>query len=224
MSKTPAQRLRKHGERAAVAPSEQHSGQRPPARQGAGAPAGQPMRPAQPGEGNPKLIIIAALGATLFMFWYFHLLTLTQMTQLSNGLAMPDSLIGGFSGGYLQQLRDVLNSDALGQLSYVHKTAGTIFVVVFGLTFLLVFGTWAKSRAVRWAGFAGVLLFAVVSISGQIAIDGALGSHTFSAGLATLASVLVVLGWVLLILLALGGGAVALLSWRQKKAVQPADA
>ncbi|MCH6471426.1 hypothetical protein [Sinomonas terrae] len=214
MSKTPAQRARKHGERAAVAPS---------AQQGARTPV-QPMRPAQPGEGNPKLIIIAALGATLFMFWYFHLLTLTQMTQLSNGLAMPDSLIGGFSTGYVQQLRGVLNSDALGQLSYVHKTAGTIFVVVFALTFLLVFGTWAKSKAVRWAGFAGVLVFAVVSIWGQIAIDDALGSHTFSAGLAALASVLVVLGWVLFLLLVLGGGAIALVSWREKKDEQPADA
>lgn len=218
MSKTPAQRARKHGERAAVV----HSGQRPTGQQGSRTPL-QPMRPAQPGEGNPKLIIIAALGATLFMFWYFHLLTLTQMTQLSNGLPMPDSLIGGFSTGYVQQLRGVLNSDALGQLSYVHKTAGTIFVVVFGLTFLLVFGAWAKSRAVRWAGFAGVLLFAVVSIWGQIAIDDALGSHPFDAGLATLASVLMVLGWVLFALIVLGGGAVVLLSWRQRTDAEPAD-
>ncbi|WP_334170590.1 hypothetical protein [Sinomonas sp.] len=219
MSKTPAQRARKHGDRAAVSPS----GQRPAGQQGARTPV-QPMRPAQPGEGNPKLIIIAALGATLFMFWYFHLLTLTQMTQLSNGLAMPDSLVGGFSTGYMEQLRGVLNSDALGQLSYVHKTAGTIFVVVFGLTFLLVFGAWAKSRVVRRAGFSAVLLFAVVSIWGQIAIDDALGGHAFDAGLATLASVLVVLGWVLFAVVVLGGGAVALLSWRQKTDAQPADA
>ncbi|WP_138444567.1 hypothetical protein [Sinomonas susongensis] len=215
MSKTPAQRARKHGERAAVAPSGHQGDTRIPAPQ---------TTSAHPGDGNPRLIIIAALGATLFMFWYFHLLTLTQMTQLSNGLAMPDSLIGGFSSGYVQQLRGALNSDALGQLSYVHKTAGTIFVVVFSLTFLLVFGAWARSRAVRRAGFAGVLLFAVVSIWGQIAIDDALGAHAFDAGLAALASVLVVLGWVLFVVVVLGGGAVALLNWQRKKDAQPADA
>ncbi|MDQ4503154.1 hypothetical protein [Sinomonas sp. ASV322] len=205
MSKTPAQRARKHGERAAVA----HSGR---------APLPEPSkRKAQPGEGNPKLIVIAALGATVFMFWYFHLLALAQMTQLSSGLAMPDSMLAGFSPAYVEQLRGVMSGDALGQLSYVHKTAGTIFALAFGLTFALIVGILVRRRAARWAGFALVGAFVVVRVWGYIAIDGALGSQPFNAGQAVLASVLVVVGWALFAVVVLGAAALGVLTWRAKR-------
>ena len=47
--------------------------------------------------------------ASLFLFWYLHLLTLNQLTQLSGGLAMPDSLIGGFDAGLRGQLRAAMD-------------------------------------------------------------------------------------------------------------------
>ena len=207
MSKTPAQRARKHGDRAAVAP---------------GARAGQPANPTtqrtpQQAEGNAKLIIIAGLVASVFMFWYLHLLTLQQMTQLSGGLAMPDSLVGGFSPEYIGQLAGAMDADALGQLGYVHKTAGTIFPLVAGFTFLLVFGTWLKARAQRWAAFALVAAFAVVRLWGNVAVDAALASPA-DTGAAVLASVLVVLGWVLLLFMLLGAGAAVLLAQRRARA------
>ncbi|MEA5454155.1 hypothetical protein SPF06_05395 [Sinomonas sp. JGH33] len=205
MSKTPAQRARKHGERAAVAPSGRTSLPEPS------------KRKAQPGEGNPKLIVIAALGATVFMFWYFHLLTLAQMTQLSNGLAMPDSMLAGFPPAYIEQLRAAMNGDALGQLSYVHKTAGTIFALAFGLTFALVAGMLLRRRAARWAGFALVAAFVVVRVGSYVAIDGALGSQPLSAGQAVLASVLVVVGWVLFAVVLLGAAALGVLTWRARQ-------
>ena len=211
MSKTPAQRARKHGDRAAVAPS---------SRPGGRVPDPTPSRKPQQSEGNPKLIIIAALGATLFMFWYFHLLTLNQMTQLSNGLAMPDSMVVGFSPAYVEQLRGAMNGDALGQLSYVHKTAGTIFALVFGLTFLLVFGAWVRGRAARWAGFALVGAFVVVRLAGNVAIDTALGSQPFNAAQAVLAAVLVVTGWALFVLVLLLAGAGALITRRRQQAAR----
>lgn len=209
MSKTPAQRARKHGERAAVAPS---------ARPGARVPVPQATPRSPQAEGNPKLIIIAALGATVFMFWYLHLLALAQMTQLSSGLAMPDSMVAGFAPSYLEQLHGAMNAEALGQLSYVHKTAGTIFPLVFGLAFALVFGAWVRGRAARRAGFALVGAFVVVRIAGNIVIDTALGSQPFNTGLAALAAALVVAGWVLFALVLLLWGATALLSWRRKQA------
>lgn len=209
MSKTPAQRARKHGDRAASAPS---------ARPGVRVPNPTTSRTPQQAEGNAKLIIIAGLGATVFMFWYFHLLTLNQMTQLSNGLAMPDALLTGFAPSYVEQLRGAMNGDALGQLSYVHKTAGTIFALVFGFTFLLVIGTWVRKRAARWVGFGLVLAFVVVRLWGTFVIDGALGSKQFDAGQAALASILVVAGWIVFVLVLLLSAAAALLSWRRKKA------
>ncbi|MCU1573827.1 MAG: hypothetical protein JWO93_1909, partial [Micrococcaceae bacterium] len=89
MSKTPAQRLAKHGSRAVLPASTARthnvSTNRDPAK----------------AAGNANLILIAALTASLFLFWYFHLLTLQQMTQLSNGMAMPDSLPWGFGTDYI---------------------------------------------------------------------------------------------------------------------------
>jgi hypothetical protein len=207
MSKTPAQRARKHGERAATA---------------SGARTGQPVNPTtartpEQAQGNAKLIVIAGLVATVFMFWYLHLLTLTQMTQLSGGLAMPDSLVGGFSPEYVAQLRSAMDDDALGQLNYVHKTAGTIFPLVAGFTFLLVFGTWLKAKALRWAAFALVAVFVVVRLWGNVAVDLALGSPA-DTGAAVLASVLVVLGWVLLVLTLAAAGAAVLTARRRERA------
>lgn len=211
MSKTPAQRARKHGDRAAVAP---------------GARSGQPANPTtsrtpEQAEGNARLIIIAALVASVFMFWYYHLLTLSQMTQLSGGLAMPDSLVGGFSPDYAHRLQGALDDAARGQLNYVHKTAGTIFPLVAGFTFLLVFGTWLKKRALRWTAFAAVVLFAVVRLWGNIAVDTAVAPGA-DAGTAVLASALVVAGWVLLFLILLGAGAAVLASRRSRTTPPPA--
>ncbi|GHG53609.1 hypothetical protein GCM10012320_24330 [Sinomonas cellulolyticus] len=207
MSKTPAQRARKHGERAAAAPA---------------ARSGKPANPTtartpEQAQGNARLIIIAGLGASVFMFWYYHLLVLTQMTQLSGGLAMPDSLILGFSPEYAHQLQGALDDAARGQLNYVHKTAGTIFPLVTGFTFLLVFGTWLKSKALRWTAFALVGAFAVVRLWGNIAVDNAVGPGA-DAGTAALASVLVVLGWALLFLTLIGAGAAVLASRRGRRA------
>jgi hypothetical protein len=215
MSKTPAQRARKHGARAAVAA---------PGEGAARGPAQHPARSAQPGEGNPKLIIIAALGATVFMFWYLHLLALNQMTQLSGGLAMPDSMFAGFAPEYAGQLRDAMDGDALGQLSYVHKTAATIFALVFGITFLLVIGTLVRTRTARRSGFGLVAAFVVIRLWGNVAIDGALASQPFDTGQATLASVLVVAGWALFLAILLISPAAALLSRRRKAAAPVTEA
>ncbi|GAB3269904.1 hypothetical protein GCM10027449_04420 [Sinomonas notoginsengisoli] len=211
MSKTPAQRARKHGDRAAVAPAA-HAG--PPANP-------TTRRTPEQAQGNARLIIIAGLAASVFMFWYYHLLVLSQMAQLSGGLAMPDSLILGFSPDYAHQLQGALDDAARGQLNYVHKTAGTIFPLAVGFTFLLVFGTWLKRKALRWAAFALIAVFAVVRLWGNVAVDNAIAPGA-DAGSALLASVLVVAGWTLLFLVLIGAGA-AVLTARRPSTTTPAD-
>ncbi len=110
--------------------------------------------PPQKAQSNSKLIVIAGVVASLFLFWYLHLLTLNQMTQLSGGLAMPDSLIGGFSQDYIVQLREAMDDSARGQLNYVHKTAGTLFPLIFGFSWLLLIGTNVARKSWRWAMWA----------------------------------------------------------------------
>jgi hypothetical protein len=196
MAKTPAQRIKKHGANAAVP---QHHLPR------VVNPTTQ--RTPHKAQGNSNLIVIAGVVASLFLFWYLHLLTLTQLTQLSQGLAMPDSLVGGFDAGYIGRLQGVMDSDALGQLSYVHKTAGTLFPLIFGFTWLLLIGTNVARKALRWALWALPMLLVVVRLCGNVAIDAMMATEGPDAGQVALASGLTVAGWVLLVLSLLAGAA-----------------
>ncbi|MEO5314393.1 hypothetical protein PV772_09780 [Pseudarthrobacter sp. CC12] len=200
MAKTPAQRIRKHGAKAVVP---EH-----------GLPPVISSRTPQRAQSNSNLIVIAGVVASVFLFWYLHLLTLNQMTQLSNGLAMPDSLIGGFSADYAAQLHAAMDDDARGQLNYVHKTAGTLFPLIFGLSWLLLIGTRVTKKEFRWALWTLPLLFAVVRLWGNVTIDAALAPTVPDAGAVALASALTVAGWVLLLLSLLAGGAAVFLRRR----------
>lgn len=191
MGKTPAQRAAKHGSSAAQPARTNGRGYPGSTINGSGTAQ-------QPSSGNGNLILIAAVSTTVFLFWYFHLLVLDQMTQLSGGLAMPDSLLGGYDMDYLLSLRSVLDADALGQLSYVHKTAGTLFPLVFGLTWLLIIGMNTQRRALRWVLWVPPILFVVADLWENIAIDSALGAAELTAGDAALASGLTCARWILL--------------------------
>lgn len=168
-------------------------------------------------QSNGNLIVIAGVVASLFLFWYLHLLTLNQLTQLSGGLPMPDSLVGGFDQGFVEQLRRVLTGDALGQLNYVHKTAGTLFPLIFGFTWLLLIGSNVAAKPVRWALWSLPLLFVVARLWGNVAIDAMMSAPTLQPGQVALASTLTVVGWVLLVLSLLAGGAAVLLGRRSSK-------
>jgi hypothetical protein len=206
MAKTPAQRIKKHGANAVV--PQHHL-----------PPVVNPSteRTPEKAQGNSNLIVIAGVVASLFLFWYLHLLTLDQLTQLTQGLAMPDSLVGGFDPAYISRLQDVMNSDALGQLNYVHKTAGTLFPLIFGFTWLLLIGTNVARKALRWALWALPLLFVVVRLWGNVAIDAMLGTQGPDAGQVAMASGLTIAGWVLLVLSLLAGAAAVLLNRRTRK-------
>jgi len=194
MSKTPAQRIKKHGSRADVPDTT------PPPVINPKAPRTLGQRsPAQP-QSNAKMLVIAAVVAGLFMFWYLHLMVLSQMTQLSGGLAMPDSRVFGFDPAVIEQLRGAMNDAARGQLNWIHKTAGMLFPLLFGLAWLLLIGlNTARSwfRRVLWA-LTG--LFVVVRICGNFAIDALFSATAPSSGAVAWASFLVVTGWVLFVL------------------------
>ena len=207
MAKTPAQRIKKHGSKAVVP---QHH--LPPVVNPTTA------RTPEKAESNSNLILVAGVVASLFLFWYLHLLTLDQLRQLSGGLAMPDSLVGGFDPGYVGQLQAAMDADARGQLNYVHKTAGTLFPLIFGFTWLLLIGTNVARKTLRWALWALPLLFVVVRLWANVAIDGVMAADTSDAGQVALASGLTVAGWVLLVLSLVAGGAAVLLKARRAKA------
>lgn len=203
MAKTHAQRVRKHGAKPVLPQHELHPVINPTS-----------SRSPQKAQSNSKPIVIAGVVASLFLFWYLHLLTLNQMTQLSGGLAMPDSLIGGFSAEYAAQLRAAMDDDARGQLNYIHKTAGTLFPLTFGLSWLLLIGTNVARKGLRWALWAPSLLFVVVRLLGNVAVDAALAPTVPDTETVALASALTIAGWALFLLSLLTGGvAVFLARW-----------
>ncbi len=200
MAKTPAQRIKKHGASAVVPQHHLPAVINP-----------STTRSPQKAQSNSNLILIAGVVASLFLFWYLHLLTLTQLTQLSGGLPMPDSLVGGFDRGFVDQLRSAMDGDARGQLNYVHKTAGTLFPLIFGFTWLLLIGTNVARKPLRWALWAVPLLFAAVRLWGNAVIDAMMSAETLDGGQVALASGLTVAGWVLLVLSLIVGGAAVFL-------------
>ncbi|WP_230854778.1 hypothetical protein [Arthrobacter terrae] len=205
MAKTPAQRAAKHGGPATSL-----------TQPGVLARPGSPAAVAE-GGGNGNLILIAASVATAFLFWYFHLLTLEQMTQLSNGHPMPDSLIGGFDLSYIEQLRGSMDADARGQLQFVHKTAGTLFPLVFGFTWIILIAFNVRRAALRRALWAVPVLFAVVQLCANVAVDSMLADGTPDGGQVALTSFLVVSSWVLLALALLAGGCALVLGRGRKR-------
>jgi hypothetical protein len=150
-------------------------------------------------QGNAGLILWAGFAASVLLFWYFHLLTLNQMTGLSSGVPMPDQLIGGYDAGYVEVLRATMDEDARGQLNYLHKTAGLLFPLFFALTTMLAVNLHVPRGMLRWALWAVPMLFAVVDLWENAAIDAMLAASRLDPGAVALASTLTVGRWVLLI-------------------------
>lgn len=202
MAKTPAQRAAKHGQTATPAPAPVVN---------PGAP-----RPPQNAQSNANLLLIAGSVASAFLFWYFHLLTLNQMTDLSGGLAMPDSMILGFDVAHIEALRLAMDPDAMGQLQFVHKTAGTLFPLVFALCSLTLVAINVAKKSLRWVLWSVPLLFAVVQLWANVAIDNLLGAATLEPSSVWVASALVMASWFLLFFTLAGLGVALVLGKRRK--------
>ena len=150
-------------------------------------------------DGDPTMLVIALIGTTLFVGAYYHLLVLQQMTQLTGGLAMPDSMLV-YGQDHVRALAGVMDEAARGQLNWVHKTAGVIFPIAVALTLTAVAAWRLRPAAAKWGAFGLGVLFAVVDISENIAIEQAIAAGGPGAGLA---SALTLARWVLLALIAL---------------------
>lgn len=149
-------------------------------------------------QGSPGMLIIALVGATLFMFFYLHVLALPQMSALSGGLPMPDHRFS-YGAADLAELDAAMDTAAHGQLNWVHKTAGVIFPL-FVFACVSAVAAWSLPRgAGRWVSYAAGGLFAVVDIAENMLIESALDAGGEGA---ELASAFTSARWVLLVALA----------------------
>ncbi len=148
-------------------------------------------------QSNGNLILVAGVGAVIMLFWYYHLLTLNQMADLSNGLMMPDQMIGGYSVEHIEALRGAMDANAQGQLNYLHKTAGMLFPLFLALITMLAVNLNTARGAVRWVLWAVPMLFAVIDLWENRAID-ALFTGPLDPAAVQLASMLTSTRWILL--------------------------
>lgn len=164
----------------------------------------------QDNQSNPMLLISVGLVVCLALFVYYHLLTMVQMKDLSDSLSMPDQRVFGYTVADIEALRSVMNADAIGQLNYLHKTAGFLFPMFTAIFSMLLFIRWIPNRQTRWLAWIAPLGFALIDIWENFAID-ALFTGELSPGLVALASILTTVRWALLFItaaLVLGIGAV----------------
>lgn len=157
------------------------------------------QRAAEGTTSNPKLLVYALLGVTVFMFIYLHLYALPQMTYFAGGFSMPDARVGGYDAADIDRLRNVMDETATGQLSFLHKTAGIIFPVSFALTSWAVAGLVMRRGVFRWIVLAAAALFAVLDIVENFLIDRILTMETLDEGLVAASSTLTVVSWILLV-------------------------
>ncbi|MGO2052549.1 hypothetical protein ACT3UD_08360 [Glutamicibacter sp. 287] len=150
---------------------------------------------------NPMLLISAGLVTCVFLFVYYHLLTMHQMTDLSNGLSMPDQRVFGYTVSDIEALRAAMDSDATGQLNYLHKTAGLLFPLLTGLFSMLIFIRWIPNRQMRWLAWLAPLLFAVTDLWENFAIDSLFGAE-LNESTVVLASILTTIRWATLFITA----------------------
>ncbi|MCO1339294.1 hypothetical protein BJH93_10375 [Kocuria polaris] len=145
---------------------------------------------------NGSIILWAGLIASALLFWYYHVLALGQMEDLSGGLEMLDQRLLGYDAAAVEQLREAMDDDARGQLIYLHKTAGLLFPLFFALVTMLAVNLAVPRGPKRWGLWAVPLLFAVVDVLENGAIDALLagGEDPPAVGLV---SALTIARWVL---------------------------
>lgn len=142
-------------------------------------------------EGNPGILVFALIGAALFMTFYYHFLVLNQLPQLTGGIPMLDQRPLGYSVEDVKTLASAMDQDALGQLNWVHKTAGVLFPL-FAAGASIAVTVWSTaSKPARIITTVAAIIFFIVDIAENIVIEHALVNQD----LAATASVLTVTRW-----------------------------
>lgn len=163
------------------------------------AQARQDIQRAGHQEGSPGILVFAILAVTVFIGFYYHILALQGMEQLTGGVTMLDHRLAGFDVVEVERLAERMDDDALGQYNWVHITAGRIFPVMMGLSLIAVAlwtlrATWAK-----WSAVVVAVAYAAVEIWAAITREHAL--HDITQAQVVLASSLTVAQWLLMTLI-----------------------
>jgi len=159
-------------------------------------PTPPPAAPREESQGNPNLVLGVVIAVALFLAWYYHLLALGQMKDLV-GLPMLDHRPFGYDSAEVDALRHAMDPAARGQLSWVHKTAGTLFTLFAAGATALAVGLHGPRTAWRRVLYAFPAALIPVEIAQNVMVDELLGRA--DDGLLPATAALTVAGWILLL-------------------------
>lgn len=153
-------------------------------------------------EGSPGILVFAVLVVTAFIAFYYHILALQGMEQLTGGMSMLDHRLGGFDVADVERLAERMDDDAMGQYNWVHITAGRIFPIMMALSVIAVALWTVRSKLAKWCAVILGVVYAVLDIWGSVTRETAL-LEPIEANV-SLASSLTIAQWMLLTLLVIG--------------------
>ncbi|GAA4107966.1 hypothetical protein [Enteractinococcus coprophilus] len=150
-------------------------------------------------EGSPGILVFAILAVTVFIGFYYHIVALQGMEQLTGGMAMLDHRMSGFEVADVERLAERMDDDAMGQYNGVHITAGRLFPALMALGLIAVALWTLKTTWARWGAIIVAVGYAGLEIWATIAREQALRDVTQAK--VALASSLTIAQWLLLILI-----------------------
>lgn len=153
-------------------------------------------------EGSPGILVFAVLAVTAFIAFYYHILALQGMEQLTGGVSMLDHRLGGFDVAEVEQLSERMDDAAMGQYNFVHITAGRIFPIMMALSVIVVAVWTMRSKLAKWTAVIIGVGYAALEIWAAITRETAL-LDTTEANVA-LASSLTIVQWLVLTFLVIG--------------------
>ena len=163
------------------------------------AQAKEDIHQANQQEGNPGILVFAILAVTAFIAFYYHILALQGMEQLTGGMAMLDHRLGGFDVADVERLAERMDDDAMGQYNWVHITAGRIFPIMMALSVIAV-GLWTlRSTLAKWGAVVIAAGYAALEMWAAVTRETALLDITEAN--VSLASSLTIAQWIILVFL-----------------------
>lgn len=171
----------------------------------------QDIQQANQQEGNPGILVIAVVVVTAFIAFYYHILALQGMEQLTGGMSMLDHRLAGFDVAEVERLAERMDDEAMQQYNWIHITAGRIFPVMMALSVIVV-GFWTlRSKLAQWSAVIVAVGYAALEIWASSTRETALLDP--SEANVTLASSLTIAQWLLLALLVVGLAAMLILKF-----------
>jgi hypothetical protein len=161
------------------------------------AQAKEDIRRANQQEGNPGILVFAIIAVTAFMAFYYHILALQGMEQLTGGVSMLDHRLAGFDVADVEQLAERMDDDAMGQYNWIHITAGRIFPIMMALSLIAVALWTLRSKLAKWSAVILAVGYAALEIWASATRETALLDPTESH--VALASSLTIIQWLLLV-------------------------